>query len=116
MGRGESMRLLQDGLVALLAAIGLATLLWLIVSVLFRLRKETLHHVSAVVPARGAANGLEHTVPTLEQLRCDHGGFGGIVIVDCGLSPVGREVAALLSREDRDVALCTREELPDFFQ
>ena len=53
---------------------------------------------------------------TLEQLRCDHGGFGGIVIVDCGLSPVGREVAALLSREDRDVALCTREELPDFFQ
>ena len=50
MGRGESMRLLQDGLVALLAAIGLATLLWLIVSVLFRLRKETLHHVSAVVP------------------------------------------------------------------
>ena len=110
MGRGESMRLLQDGLVALLAAIGLATLLWLIVSVLFRLRKETLHHVSAVVPAR------EHTVHTLEQLRCDHGGFGGIVIVDCGLSPVGREVAALLSREDRDVALCTREELPDFFQ
>ena len=80
------------------------------------MRKETLHHVSAVVPARGAANGLEHTVHTLEQLRCDHGGFGGIVIVDCGLSPVGREVAALLSREDRDVALCTREELPDFFQ
>ena len=52
-----------------------------------------------MVPARGAANGLEHTVHTLEQLRCDHGGFGAIVIVDCGLSPVGREVAALLSRE-----------------
>ena len=63
------MRLLQDGLVALLAAIGLATLLWLIVSVVFRLHKETLHHVSALVPARGAANGLEHTVHTLEQLR-----------------------------------------------
>ena len=110
------MRLLQDGLVALLAAIGLATLLWLIVSVFFRLKKETLHHVTAMVPARGGANGLEHTVHTLEQLRYEHGGFGAILIVDCGLNEVGRQVAALLSREDRDVALCTREELPDFLQ
>jgi len=100
----------------MLAAIGLATVLWLIASVFFRLKKETLHHVSAVVPARGAANGLEHTVHTLEQLRYEHGGFGSIVIVDCGLGQVGRQVAALLSQEDRDVALCTRAELPDFFQ
>ncbi len=116
MGRGERMRLLQDGLVAMLAAIGLATLLWLIVSIFIRMKKETLHHVLAVIPARGGANGLEHAVHVLEQLRYDHGGFGTILIVDCGLNEVGRQVAALLSKEDRDVALCLREELPSFLQ
>ena len=110
------MRLLQDGLVAMLAAIGLATLLWLIVSIFIRMKKETLHHVLAVIPARGGANGLEHTVHVLEQLRYDYGGFGTILIVDCGLNEVGRQVAALLSKEDRDVALCLREELPSFLQ
>ena len=110
------MRLLQDGLVAMLAAIGLATLLWLVVSVFLRLRRETLHHVVAMVPARGAANGLEHTVRTLEQLRYEQGGFGSIVIVDCGLNEVGRQVAALLAREERDVSLCRREELADYLQ
>lgn len=110
------MRLLQDGLVAMLAAIGLATLLWLAVSVFLRIRRETLHQVVALVPARGAANGLEHAVRTLEQLRYEHGGFGSIVIVDCGLNEVGQQVAALLAREERDVSLCRREEVPDFLQ
>ena len=63
-----------------------------------------------------AANGLEHTVRTLEQLRYEHGGFGSIVIVDCGLNEVGQQVAALLAREERDVSLCRREEVPDFLQ
>jgi len=110
------MKLLQDGLVAMLAAIGLATLLWLIVSAVFRLKKESMDHVVALVPARGGAIGLEHTVHALEQLRCEHGGFGTIVIVDCGLNDVGQQIAGLLQREDRDVALCRREELNDFLQ
>ena len=110
------MKLLQDGLVAMLAAIGLATLLWLIVSAVFRLKKERMDHVVALVPARGGAIGLEHTVHMLEQLRCEHGGFGTIVIVDCGLNEVGEQIAVLLQREDRDVALCRREELPDILQ
>ena len=110
------MKLLQDGLVAMLAAIGLATLLWLIVSALFRLKRERMDHVAALVPARGSAIGLEHTVHTLEQVRCEHGGFGTIVIVDCGLNDVGAQIAGLLQREDRDVAVCRREELSNFLQ
>ena len=110
------MRLLQDGVVAMLAVIGLATLLWLVVSVFLRMKKESLRHVLALVPARGGANGLEHAVHTLEQLRYEHGGFGTIVIVDCGLNEVGRQMAALLAREDRDVALCAREEIGEFLQ
>ena len=90
-------------MLAMLAAIGLATLLWLAVSVFLRLRRETLHHVVAMVPARGAANGLEHTVRTLEQLRYEQGGFGSIVIVDCGLNEVGRQVAALLRQSASEI-------------
>ena len=110
------MKLLQDGVVAVLAAIGLAAILWMIAGAFFRVGKERLHHVVALVPARGAAGGLEHTVHTLEQLRCEHGGFGAIVIVDCGLNEVGEQIAQLLQREDRDVALCRREELSDILQ
>ena len=110
------MKLLQDGLVAMLAAIGLATLLWLIVSAVFRFKKERMDHVVALVPARGGAIGLEHTVHTLEQLRCEHGGFGTIVIVDCGLNDEGVQIAGLLEREDRDVAVCKREEVGNFLQ
>ena len=110
------MKLLQDGLVALLVAIGLPTMLLLIVSALSRLKRERMAHGAALVPARGSAIGLEHTVHTLEQLRCEHGGFGTIVIVDCGLNDVGAQIAGLLQREDRDVAVCRREELSNFLQ
>lgn len=111
------MKLLQDGVIAMLAAIGLATILWLVVSVLLRLRgRATIYHTVAMIPSRGGANGLEHTVHALEQLRSDCGGFGAIVIVDCGLSEEGRRMAALLARQERDIFLCTREEIPNFLQ
>ena len=110
------MKLLQDGIIAMLSAVGLATLLWLVVSAFLRFRREMLCQVVALVPVRGAAGGLEHAVRTLEQLRRDHGGFGSIVIVDCGLNEVGRQVAQLLARAERDVALCAREELGDFLR
>lgn len=103
------MRLWQDGLIAMLAAIGLTTLIWLAVSLVLRLRRPIPRRCLALVPAREGAAGLEHTVRTLEQLRSERGAFGSILIVDCGLSPVGRQVAALLAREDRDISLCTRE-------
>ena len=111
------MKLLQDGVIAMLAAIGLATLLWLAVSVFLRLRgRTTIYHTVAMIPSRGGANGLEHTIHALEQLRCDGGYFGAIVIVDCGLSAEGQQVAALLARQERDIFLCKREELPNFLQ
>ena len=111
------MKLLQDGVIAMLAAVGLATLLWLAVSLFLRLgRRTTICHAVAVIPSRGGANGLEHTIHALEQLRCDGGGFGAIVIVDCGLSEEGRQMVALLARQERDIFLCSREEIPNFLQ
>ena len=109
------MRLLQDGLVAMLAAVGLATILWMVASLFLRNRRRLFSNVAAVVQARGAGENLEYTVHTLSQLRYDRGAFGTIVILDCGLSGEGRELAALLSRQEECVALCTRAELSDYF-
>ena len=106
--------LLEDAVVALLAAIGLGQLLWLAVQLLMGLGpKRRLEHVAAVVPASGGGTGLEQTVRALDQLRRDTGGFRQIVMLDCGLSQEGIMVARLLAQEDRAIALCRPEELPE---
>ena len=110
------MRLLQDGLVAMLAAVGLATILWMVASLFIRNRRRLFSNVAAVVQARGAGENLEYTVHTLSQLRYDRGAFGTIVILDCGLTEEGRELAQLLTREEDCVALCPREQAADYFQ
>ena len=109
------MRLLQDGLVAMLAAVGLATILWMVASLFLRNRRRLFSNVAAVVQARGAGENLEYTVRTLSQLRYERGAFGTILILDCGLSGEGRELAQLLIQEEDCVALCTRTELSDYF-
>ena len=73
-------------------------------------------NVAAVVQARGAGENLEYTVHTLSQLRYDRGAFGTIVILDCGLTEEGRELAQLLTREEDCVVRCPREQAADYFQ
>ena len=109
------MRLLQDGLVAMLAAVGLATILWMVASLFLRNRRRLFSNVAAVVQARGAGENLEYTVHTLSQLRYDRGAFGTIVILDCGLTEEGRELAQLLTREEDCVALCPGNRRPIIF-
>ena len=109
------MRLLQDGVIAMLAAIGLSTILWAVITLFYRRKKPVFPHVTALVSAGGDGEDLEYTVRTLAQLRWEQGTLGGILIVDCGLSPEGRELAGLLSREEDCVALCRREDLSDYF-
>lgn len=110
------MAYLQDGIVAMLAAIGIATLLWLLVSLFLKPRRETLPHAVVLLPARGSGSGMEHGVRLLRELRLTSGGFGAIVIVDCGLNEEGRQMARLLTRQERDISLAAREELVDFLQ
>jgi len=106
--------LLEDAVVALLAAIGLAQILWLGVRLMLGLTpRERLGHVAAVVPASGGGAGLEQTVRMLEQLRRETGGFRQIVMLDCGLSEEGIMIASLLAREDRAIALCKTEKLEE---
>ena len=106
------MRLLEDGIIAALAAIGLMTLLFLLISALVRPRARDMLGALAVVPC-GAEDGgrLEYTVRALERARYEYGGFRRIVILDCGMDEDARKLAALLCRDSFDVILRSREQL-----
>ena len=79
------MQLLQDGVIAALAAVGLATIVWFTVTALTHPRERVRSETAVIVPARGAAEALEHTVRTLESERYASGGFSRIIIADCGM-------------------------------
>ena len=99
------MQLLQDGVIAALAAVGLATIVWFTVTALTHPRERV------IVPARGAAEALEHTVRTLESERYASGGFSRIIIADCGMDEDAQRVAQLLCRESFDVTVCPQGDL-----
>lgn len=109
------MRLLQDGVVAALAAIGLTAVIFLLVSAIVHPRRRGCIPATAVVEARGEAKALEYTVRALLRSRYEEGGFSRVVIVDCGLAEEPRCAAELLCRSEYEVYLCKKEDLTDFF-
>ena len=109
------MRLLQDGVVAALAAIGLTTLIFLFLSALVHPRRRDTLPATAVVEVCGEGAALEYTVRALLRSRYEEGGFSRVVIVDGGLSEEARSAAALLCRSEYEVYLCKNEDLTDFF-
>ena len=109
------MQLWQDGLVAMLAAIGLASLMWAAVkTVLYGGGPERRQGVVALIPAQGDGEGLEQQVRLLERLRREQGALGMILLVDCGLTETGTQTARLLAKENRWVALCRKDEIPGY--
>ncbi len=105
------MRLLQDGAAAALSAVGLACVLWALLSAVLHPRRLGTLETVAVVPACGAAAELEHTVRMLERSRYERGGITRIIILDCGIDERARRVAELLCRDDYGVTVCTRASL-----
>ena len=108
------MQLWQDGLVALLASIGLASIIWTIIRAVLYAGPERRKGVVALLPAAGSAEGLEEQVKTLRAIRGEQAVFGMVLLVDCGLTEEGRKLAKLLTRQDRWVSLCRQDEVADF--
>ena len=103
------MQLLEDGVIAALAAFGLTAMLYLLLSAaaLPRPRRRDALAAFAVVPCRaGDGAKLEYTVRALERARNEHGCFQRIVILDRGMDGETRQVAALLCRCCFGVTLC----------
>lgn len=96
------MELLQDGVVAALAAIGITALLWLAASLV--LGRERAVDAAYLVRAAGDGARLDVTLRQLEQNR-----RLPVLLVDCGLTEEGRRAAELLTG-DR-IRLITPQEL-----
>lgn len=101
---------LLQGILALLSALGLLGLGWLLLG---RLLTPGLGDgpVYTVTPASGTGDGLEHTVKGLLWLRKNGLLQGTIVIADGGLDPAGKAVAAALLADATDVVLCPAGQL-----
>ena len=107
------MRLWEDGILALLAAIGLASMIWALVrAVLFQ--KPPRQGVVVLICARGDGAELEQQVRELTVLHRERGVVGEIFLVDCGLSEEGRQLCRLLARGDRRVTLCKSGEIETY--
>ncbi|MBU5626016.1 hypothetical protein KQI82_03555 [Oscillibacter sp. MSJ-2] len=104
------MNLWQDGIVAMLAAVGLTSLVWIVVGAFLRMSRSPVMKPVMVLPASGAAPALQQSVHELEQLRGELRAYTTIVILDCGLTDEARKIGELLCAEDRAVVLCTAEE------
>ena len=108
------MQLWQDGLVALLASIGLASIMWTVIRAVLYAGETRREGVVALLPASGGGEGLEEQVKTLHALRGEQEIFGMVLLVDCGLTEEGRKLAGLLARQDRWVTLCRRDEVAEY--
>ena len=102
------MQLWQDGIVAMLAAIGLASIIWTLVRAVVFAGPERRREIAALLPVQGDGEHLEEQVRALQMLRQEQGVFGTALLVDCGLSEEGRKRAGILTREHRWVRLCGR--------
>ena len=109
------MQLWQDGVVALLAAIGLASLVWTAVRAVLFAGPERRREIGLVLPAQGDGERLEEQLRFLDGLRRERGLSGRALLVDCGLSEEGKKLAKLLVKEDRWVSLCQKDEIADYF-
>lgn len=98
------MELLQDGVIALLAAIGLASVVWITVGTLLPGGKCTNRELLLVLPLRGEAPAMEADVRELRRARRELPG-ATIVLADCGMTEEARELAEYYCTKESGVAL-----------
>lgn len=103
------MEVLQDGVLAFLAATGAAALFWLLTG---WLRRREPARAVLLVPARGSGD-FSGPVAQLLDLRRQLRGLPPIVICDCGLNEAGLSRARELTERYDDLLLLTAAEIPD---
>lgn len=103
------MRSIVEVILALLAVVGLFSLGWLVMGRLLTPAGDG--ETVSLVAGRGDGENLEQSVRGLLWLR--GGGLlaGDILIVDCGLTPAGRAVAAALCLREPGIGICPLSQL-----
>ncbi len=100
------MEIIRDAIIALFAAIGVASVVWMLADVLFSIGRRKLEKTVAVISASGDAPALEQTVAMLSRTRFGGNKFCKILVYDCGMNTRAIAEAILLSTQYDDVQLC----------
>ena len=104
------MTIWQDGLIALLATVGLAAIIWLPIRAVCLL-PEINRRIVAVLCVQDDCVDLEQQVRALLHLTKECGISAKLLLVDCGLSEEGRGICRLICRLHPQVTLCDRHEI-----
>ena len=104
------MTLLADSVIAMLAAIGLAAVLYLLVKAACS-RKELCSPVYLILPVSARTKDMEQAVTELQLLRRQYGGAAKAVILDTGMEEEQSRMARILQREDPLLLLLNEETL-----
>ena len=107
------MKLMGDGLIAFLAAVGVSTILWLLAETLLR-RHSPVAEAVLVLPVRGDGATLERALHLTMEQRAT--GETPILLADCGLDETGLRLAQSLTQRYRRVQLCPAEELENYLK
>ena len=94
------MTLLQDGLIAFLAAVGLTALVWLVAGAVLHTGRPIVPGLLLVLPLRGEALAMEADVRELRRLQSRLPG-ARMVLVDCGLTEDARGLAQYLADREK---------------
>ena len=104
---------MENSVLAFLAAVGIAALIWLVAGLLLRGRRTETPAV-LMLSVCGNAEALEGWVRTLHEVRTQLGRSAAIAIVDCGLTGLGLERAIRLRDRYSWVAYCPEPALTDY--
>ena len=107
------MKLMGDGLIAFLAAVGVSTILWLLAETLLR-RHRPVAEAVLVLPVRGDGATLERALHLTMEQRAT--GETPILLADCGLDETGLRLAQSLTQRYSRVQLCPAEELENYLK
>ena len=101
--------LLQNGIMAFFAAVGMATVVWLAAGLLLRTGRESVPDLRLVLPLRGEAIAMERDVRTLRRIQGQVPG-ATIVLEDQGLTAEARALARYLAEREENAIFITKEQ------
>ena len=104
------MSILTDGLIAFLAAVGLTGLIWALAGALVRRGRPTLQ-AFVVLCAQRDAEELDWAVYTACRMAPELGRETQVILLDCGLSDIGRQRAAVWEENNDCVTVCLPSQL-----
>ncbi len=105
------MELWRDGLIAFLAATGLAAIFWLVAGQILRLRLWAPQGAVLVLAISGHEPQIEKRVRRAQETAWSMKMPPRIVVADCGMDDMTRRAAEELSAWDTTFILCRADDL-----